>query len=93
MCSSLSLREMNVPTLAAINGACAGVGMAYALQCDLRFAAKKAKFTTAFSRRGLIGEYGMAWLLSSIAGRQVTISDATSGGPRGLPGPLALAVV
>ncbi len=61
------------PMIAAINGACAGVGMAYALQCDLRFATRKAKFTTAFSRRGLIGEYGMAWLLNSIAGRQVAM--------------------
>lgn len=61
------------PMIAAINGACAGVGMAYALQCDLRFATTKAKFTTAFSRRGLIGEYGMAWLLHAIAGREVAM--------------------
>lgn len=61
------------PMIAAINGACAGVGLAYALQCDLRFAANGAKLTTAFSRRGLIGEYGMAWLLHSIAGRQVAL--------------------
>ncbi len=61
------------PMIAAINGACAGVGLAYALQCDLRFAADGAKFTTAFARRGLIGEYGMAWLLNAIAGRQVAL--------------------
>lgn len=61
------------PMIAAVNGACAGVGFAYALQCDLRFAAAGAKFTTAFARRGLIGEYGMAWLLQSIAGRQVAL--------------------
>ncbi|MCP3938784.1 MAG: enoyl-CoA hydratase, partial [Actinomycetia bacterium] len=50
-------------------GACAGAGLAYALQCDLRFAAEGVKFTTAFSRRGLIAEYGMVWLLDSIVGR------------------------
>lgn len=61
------------PMIAAINGACAGVGLAYALQCDLRFAVSGAKFTTAFARRGLIGEYGMAWLLNAIAGRQVAL--------------------
>lgn len=61
------------PMIAAINGACAGVGLAYALQCDLRFTTAEAKFTTAFSRRGLIGEYGMAWLLHAIAGRQVAL--------------------
>lgn len=61
------------PMIAAINGACAGVGFAYALQCDLRFAVSGAKFTTAFARRGLIAEYGIAWLLQSIAGRQVAL--------------------
>jgi len=65
--------DVSKPMIAAINGACAGVGLAYALQCDLRFAVKKAKFTTAFSRRGLIAEYGMAWLLQAIAGRQVAM--------------------
>jgi len=65
--------DIHKPMIAAINGACAGVGLAYALQCDLRFATKKAKFTTAFSRRGLIGEYGMAWLLNAIAGRQTAM--------------------
>lgn len=65
--------DIRKPMIAAINGACAGVGLAYALQCDLRFAARGAKFTTAFSRRGLIGEYGMSWLLSHIAGRGVAM--------------------
>lgn len=65
--------EITKPMIAAINGACAGVGLAYALQCDLRFAAAGAKFTTAFARRGLIAEYGMAWLLQAIAGRQVAL--------------------
>ena len=65
--------DIRKPMIAAINGACAGVGLAYALQCDLRFAANGAKFTTAFARRGLIGEYGMAWLLHSIGGRQVAL--------------------
>ena len=61
------------PMIAAINGACAGAGFAYALQCDLRFAAPGVKFTTAFARRGLIAEYGMAWLLTQIAGRATAL--------------------
>jgi len=65
--------EISKPMIAAINGACAGVGLAYALQCDTRFAVETAKITTAFSRRGLIGEYGMAWLINAIAGRQVAL--------------------
>jgi len=65
--------DIRKPMIAAINGACAGVGLAYALQCDVRFAVTTAKFTTAFARRGLIGEYGMAWLLNAVAGRQVAL--------------------
>jgi enoyl-CoA hydratase/carnithine racemase len=56
------------PVIAAINGACAGIGMVQALMCDLRFAAAGAKFTTAFARRGLIAEYGMAWILPRLIG-------------------------
>jgi enoyl-CoA hydratase/carnithine racemase len=67
------------PMIAAINGACAGVGLAYALQCDVRIAAAGAKFTTAFARRGLIGEYGMPWLLNQIAGRAVALDLLVSG--------------
>ncbi|MFZ4718015.1 MAG: enoyl-CoA hydratase [Ilumatobacteraceae bacterium] len=56
------------PVIAAVNGACAGIGMVQALMCDIRFAAKGAKFTTAFSRRGLIAEYGMSWVLPRLVG-------------------------
>jgi enoyl-CoA hydratase/carnithine racemase len=56
------------PVIAAINGACAGIGMVQALMCDLRFAAAGAKFTTAFARRGLIAEYGMSWILPRLVG-------------------------
>ena len=62
----LSIRK---PILGAINGACAGVGLVQALMFDLRFAAAGAKFTVAFSRRGLIAEYGSAWLLPRIVGQ------------------------
>lgn len=56
------------PIIAAINGACAGIGLVQALMCDLRFAAAGAKFTTAFSRRGLIGEHAITWLLPRLVG-------------------------
>jgi enoyl-CoA hydratase/carnithine racemase len=56
------------PVIAAVNGACAGIGMVQALRCDIRFAAAGAKFTTAFSRRGLIAEYGMSWVLPRLVG-------------------------
>lgn len=56
------------PVIAAVNGACAGVGMVIAAMCDIRFAATTAKFTTAFSRRGLVAEYGMSWILPRLVG-------------------------
>jgi enoyl-CoA hydratase/carnithine racemase len=56
------------PLIAAINGACAGIGLTQALMCDVRFAAAGAKFTTAFARRGLIAEYGISWILPRVVG-------------------------
>jgi len=56
------------PVLAAVNGACAGLGMVHALMADMRFAARGAKFTTAFVRRGLIAEHGISWVLPRLIG-------------------------
>jgi enoyl-CoA hydratase/carnithine racemase len=60
--------EIPKPVIAAINGACAGVGLVLAAMCDIRFAAAGTKFTSAFSRRGLIAEYGSSWLLPRLMG-------------------------
>lgn len=54
------------PIIAAINGPCAGIGLQLALMCDIRIAARNAKFTTSFARRGLIAEHGLSWLLPKI---------------------------
>ncbi len=56
------------PMIAAINGPVVGLGLVIALYCDLRFASDAARFGTAFARRGLIAEYGMAWMLPHIVG-------------------------
>ena len=51
------------PTVAAVNGACAGAGLGIALACDLRLAADSAKFTTAFAKVGFSGDFGITWPL------------------------------
>jgi enoyl-CoA hydratase/carnithine racemase len=56
------------PVIAAINGACAGIGLVQALMCDIRFAADDAKITTAFARRGLVAEHGISWMLPRLVG-------------------------
>jgi enoyl-CoA hydratase/carnithine racemase len=56
------------PIIAAINGACAGLGLVQALMCDIRFVAADAKLTTAFSRRGLVAEHGISWILPRLVG-------------------------
>lgn len=61
------------PIIAAINGPVAGLGLVLALMCDLRFAADDAKFTTAFSKRGLIAEHGISWMLPRLVGPSVAL--------------------
>jgi enoyl-CoA hydratase/carnithine racemase len=66
-------------TIAAINGPAAGVGLVFTLFCDLRFLAGGAKITTAFARRGLIAEYGSAWMLPRLVGPMNALDLLLSG--------------
>jgi enoyl-CoA hydratase/carnithine racemase len=54
--------------IAAINGPCAGMAVPIVAACDMRFASDRALFTVAFSQRGLIAEWGSAWLLPRLVG-------------------------
>jgi 2-(1,2-epoxy-1,2-dihydrophenyl)acetyl-CoA isomerase len=55
-------------TIAAINGAAAGAGLAIALACDLRIASDQAKLTTAFAKVGFSGDFGITWPLTRMLG-------------------------
>ena len=55
--------SISKPVIAALNGPTVWLGLVISLHCDLRFAFDQAKFSTAFSRRGLIAEYGIGWVL------------------------------
>ncbi len=61
------------PIIAAINGPAVGLGFILPLYCDLRFASDRAVFSTAFSKRGLVAEHGIAWLLPRLVGMAVTL--------------------
>jgi enoyl-CoA hydratase/carnithine racemase len=56
------------PVIAAINGACAGIAVALAAYCDLRYAAEGVKLTTSTPRLGLPAEFGLSWILPRIVG-------------------------
>jgi enoyl-CoA hydratase/carnithine racemase len=63
-----ALVAVRKPTIAALPGAAAGAGLALALACDLRIAAESAIMATGYVRIGLTGDYGVAWLLTRLAG-------------------------
>jgi len=56
--------------IAALNGAAAGVGLAWALTCDLVIASDRAVIVPAFGRLGLIPEVGTSWALTRRLGYQ-----------------------
>jgi enoyl-CoA hydratase/carnithine racemase len=70
---------MSKPMIAAVNGACAGIAVALAAFCDLRFAVQGAKITTAAPRLGLPAEYGLSWILPRLVGMTHTADILLTG--------------
>ncbi|MTD14036.1 enoyl-CoA hydratase [Nakamurella sp. YIM 132087] len=67
------------PFVAAMNGACAGVGLAVAMACDIRICAEKATITSSFARLGLVAEFGLSWILPRIVGVSAATDVLLSG--------------
>lgn len=68
-----------LPTLAAVNGAAVGAGMNLALGCDVRVAARRAKFDTRFLQIGIHPGGGHTWMLRRIAGPQAAMATVIFG--------------
>ena len=65
----LALRALPQPVIAAVNGPAAGLGLALALGCDIRYAAERAVFRAAFINIGLSNcDMGTSWLLPRLIG-------------------------
>jgi len=62
------LLAVRKPVIAAISGACAGLGLCIALLTDIRFTERQVKYTTAFAQRGLIAEHAISWILPRLVG-------------------------
>lgn len=65
--------------IAAVNGPAAGVGLAFALGCDIIVASARAVLVPAFGRLGLVPEVGTSWLLTRGLGYQQAVALYVSG--------------
>ncbi|QLL07568.1 enoyl-CoA hydratase/isomerase family protein [Mycobacterium vicinigordonae] len=63
-----TMRNLDVPIVAAVNGVAAGAGVSLALACDLRVAAASARFQLSFTKIGLLPDAGLTWLLPRTVG-------------------------
>ncbi|MGA1006350.1 MAG: enoyl-CoA hydratase-related protein [Ilumatobacteraceae bacterium] len=70
----LRISRSELPTIAAVNGAAVGAGMNLALGCDVRLAARRAKFDTRFLQIGIHPGGGHTWMLRRLAGPQATMA-------------------
>jgi enoyl-CoA hydratase len=81
--SFLRLRRLEIPTIAAVNGAAVGAGLNLAMACDVRYAALQAKFGVTFTKLGLHPGGGCTWFLTQVLGRQRTLSLILDGATLG----------
>jgi len=75
----LRIARSPLPTLAAVNGAAVGAGMNLALGCDVRIAARRARFDTRFLQIGLHPGGGHTWMMRRIVGPQATMAAVVFG--------------
>jgi 2-(1,2-epoxy-1,2-dihydrophenyl)acetyl-CoA isomerase len=75
------LRELPMPTIAAVHGVAAGAGANIALACDLVVAGRGARFIQSFARVGLIPDAGGTWMLARRLGEARALGLALTSDP------------
>ena len=70
------LRNLEKPTICALNGIIAGGPIALALSCDIIIASEQARFRMALTRVGLSLENGISYMLSRRIGSHLTLELA-----------------
>jgi 2-(1,2-epoxy-1,2-dihydrophenyl)acetyl-CoA isomerase len=75
----LTIRALEKPVIAAVNGAAAGAGMSLALACDVRIAGESASFVPAFIKIGLVPDSGGTWLVRRLLGAARAFEWLTTG--------------
>ena len=88
-----SIRKMEKPVLASVNGVTAGAGLGLALACDLRAASDKATFHEAFVKAGLVPDSGTSFWLPRILGLGKAMEVALLGEPIDAERALSLGLV
>jgi enoyl-CoA hydratase/carnithine racemase len=70
---------LDKPVIGMVNGHAVGFGLVMALYCDIRFVSDSAHLSTAFSRRGLVAENGLSWVLPRLIGLPKALDLLISG--------------
>jgi len=76
-----ALNEVDIPTIAAVNGPAYGAGCDLACFCDIRVAAQNARFSVSFARLGIVSGDGGAWMLPRLVGRSKAMELAFTADP------------
>lgn len=85
----MALWNLEVPVIAAVNGAAIGAGLDLACMCDLRIASEQARFAESFVKMGIVPGDGGAWLLPRVIGLARAAELSFTG--RSIDAPTALA--
>jgi enoyl-CoA hydratase/carnithine racemase len=90
---ALAVHHLEVPVIAAVNGAAIGAGLDLACMCDIRIASENAVFAESFVKIGIIPGDGGAWLLQRIVGVSKAAEMTFTGDPINAQDALACGLV